>query len=526
MVEILDASGNPMRKPPQVAAFEAASGRENASLGAWSPFNYSADAALLPERDRIAARVHDIARNDGWASAALQRHLDNVIGGRFTLNARPDHVALGQTPEWAQEWSRAVESEWRNFAEDPDMFCDAARMSSLVGLFGLMFRHRIADGESLAALLWLPDRGGKFATTMQVIDPDRLSNPGDRLDREFLRGGVEIDTFGAPVRYHVRRNHPGDTGALGFSSKRFEWDVVDRETPFGRRMMIHAFDADRAGQTRGRSAFTPVLKRLHMLGKYDEAELQAAVLNAVLAAWITSPFDHEALLEMLSQQQLDPYQAARSEYYKDRRQFVPDGVQLNTLFPGEDISMPAASHPNTVFPAFIESGVRNVATALGISYEQLSMDWSKTNYSSARAALMEVWKGMIRARLGFGEQVARPIYSAWLEEAIDSGVVEMPTDAPDFNDAKAAWTRCRWIGPGRGWVDPVREAMGAQLRIEMGISTLQDEAAEQGYDWEEQLEQRKREVEKMRELDIPPPSWLTMTRFAPLDAASETGALE
>jgi hypothetical protein len=29
------------------------------------------------------------------------------------------------------------------------------------------------DGEALAAILWLP-RGGRYATAVQVIDPDRL----------------------------------------------------------------------------------------------------------------------------------------------------------------------------------------------------------------------------------------------------------------------------------------------------------------------------------------------------------------
>ena len=28
-----------------------------------------------------------------------------------------------------------------------------------------------------------------------------------------------------------------------------------------------------------------------------------------------------------------------------------------------------------------------------------------------------------------------------------------------------AYTRCKWIGQGRGWVDPVKEAQACQIRM-------------------------------------------------------------
>ena len=60
----------------------------------------------------------------------------------------------------------------------------------------------------------------------------------------------------------------------------------------------------------------------------------------------------------------------------------------------------------------------------------------------------------------------------------------------------------QWIGPGRGWVDPVKEAQACQLRMEIGLSTLENECASQGLDWEEVVEQRLREKNKLRELGL------------------------
>jgi capsid protein len=52
-------------------------------------------------------------------------------------------------------------------------------------------------------------------------------------------------------------------------------------------------------------------------------------------------------------------------------------------------------------------------------------------------------------------------------------------------------------------VDPVKEATSAQIRMDANISTLQDECAEQGQDWEEVLEQKATEMQKKTELGLP-----------------------
>ena len=42
-----------------------------------------------------------------------------------------------------------------------------------------------------------------------------------------------------------------------------------------------------------------------------------------------------------------------------------------------------------------------------------------------------------------------------------------------------------------------------------GLSTLETEAAEQGRDWEDVLDQRKIELDRFKELGIPVPAWGT-----------------
>lgn len=60
------------------------------------------------------------------------------------------------------------------------------------------------------------------------------------------------------------------------------WRRIPRETAWGRPHVVHDFDHERGAQHRGNGILTPVIQRLKMLVKYDESELEAAILNAIL----------------------------------------------------------------------------------------------------------------------------------------------------------------------------------------------------------------------------------------------------
>jgi len=142
-----------------------------------------------------------------------------------------------------------------------------------------------------------------------------------------------------------------------------------------------------------------------------------------------------------------------------------------------------------------------------MSAEQISQDWSRTNYSSARAALLEAWKTLTRRSAEFKINMATPVYAGVLNEMMDRGDLPLPMGAPSFLEARTAYAKCAWLGVARGWVDPVKEKQGAILGMDAGLSTLQRECAEQGLDYEEVIEQRAIEAQMFREKGLPPPRW-------------------
>ncbi|GBR21059.1 phage portal protein [Asaia spathodeae] len=534
---ILGPDGNPMRRAPAPAAprrrslalnggwgntpYDAAD-ITGAHMSAWNPLLWSPDVELNIYRDRIVSRVRDLVRNDGWASGTITRVLDNAIGGSFRAISKPDYRALrvktgfAFDAAWADEWGRVVDSHWRSFAEDENRYCDVGRRLTFTQICWSAMRHDLVDGDALAQVCWLPERIGRgraeYATTFNLIDPDRLSVPQNNWDMEFCRGGVQIDEWGAPIGYHIRAAHQGDWFA---AAKSQQWNFIARETAWGRPNVVHHFQTERAGQHRGGAGIlAPVVQRLKMLIKYDGTELDAAIVNAIFGAYVESPFDQEMVADALGGGEAgSAYQDLRSEFHGGNRVMLGD-VRMPMLAPGEKINTVSAARPASNFRDFEGAILRNVASGAGVSAMQVSNDWSDVNYSSARAALIEAWKTMSRRRQNFAQGFASPLRSSWLEECVTLHDLPMPAGVPKdflarhFPDLKTPLSRCKWLGPGRGYIDPVAERKGSIMGLDAGLTTLEEEIAENsGADWEETADQRAVEVRRYRELGLPLPEW-------------------
>lgn len=497
----VSAGSAPMRAQasaqPLIGSGEAFQGASLSSsdLRNWMPYPGSADADLLPDLGLLRSRSRDLTRNHGVAHSALQTQLDNVLGCGLWLAPTPDYLLLGRTRQWASEWRKKVKSLWKNYAETT--WCDAGQSLTLDGQASQIFSGTWQNGDGVALPLWLPMEGAPASTRIQIIESDRLCNPNFMYDTATLRGGIKIDKYGAPVSYFIRKVHPGDR-YWWLGGDDVQWEEIPATTGWGRRRVIHAHDKARAGQTRGIPALASVLKQFKVLGDYQGAELKASVVNAMVSMVTESAMGQESLVNLLSDNPdaLSKYTEGLS--MRNRSAINFEAGKVIPLMLGEKISGFTPARPSTAYEPFVTTVFRHIATGVNMPYELLMKDFSKTNYSSARAAMLEAWRFFMSRRQWLAFSFYQPVYELFLEEMIDVGEIE----APDFYEKKTAWCRARWIGPGRGWVDPYKEAQAAELRMDIRLSNLEKECAEQGEDWEEVLEQAAEEEKKLKELGL------------------------
>ena len=502
---ILAADGTPMRRSTTGAfgdtAFDAAS--RDKELRNWKPQSESADSAMLREIGTIVPRSDDLVRNEPLAKSGISASVDSVVGSGLMPRPAPDWLALGKTKEWADEWSRKTRGLFVGFLHS--RYFDVTRTGSFHDQTRLHFRTKLVKGESLALPLWVENSNSPWHTAFLSVDPDRISNPQWMPDSDIMRGGIEIDQYGGPVAIHVQKAHPADA-QFGFVNN-WEWERIPVETEWGRRQVLHIFDKDKADQHRGLTALSAVMGDFKVLHDYKKAELDAAIANALVAAVTKSP-------TMTFEETVALFGGDSTQYLKERSEFIlkmRSGAVL-PMFPGESMESYDPNRPNTAFGPFVDSIIKHIAAGLDLPYEILMRDFTKGNYSSIRAAFMQAWKTFATARELLITQWADPVYELWLEEAIDSDRVEADDD---WWENRAAWTNCRWLGDGKGWLDPVREGQAAQLRIAAGISTFEDECMEQGKDWEEVFAQRAVEQQRMRELGLDTATILQTVAIAP-----------
>lgn len=471
----------------------------DARLSTWYPRAGSADADTLDDLALITPRARDLVRNNPIAAGVEQTMTDNVVGSQLRLCASPQYRMLKKDKEWAMAWANATEDEFATWADTTD--CDAARTQTLLGLTVQALSGALINGDALALVMWVPRADSRWSTRLQMIEADRLATPPWLTYKTNIRNGVEIDELGAPVAYWISKKHPGDKNAVVLASQD-NWERVPAFTAWGRRRVIHLYDKKRSGQSRGKSIFASVMREFKVAGEYLGHELQAAASNALIAAFLESDLDPQSVSEIFGTDQESALSYWKQVSDTTHRRKMEGGMMLNLPL-GTKLSGYNPNRPNTAFDAFMESVMRHMAAGLNMPYELVLKDFSRTNYSSARAALLEAWRYFQSKRRWLQDHWLNPIFEAWLEEAINAKRVE----APDYYDNRYAYNRCRWIFSGRGWVDPVKEVAAVEKRLALCISTQQDECAEQGKDFEDVQEQRIREfnlaLNKVEPLGLP-----------------------
>lgn len=429
------------------------SGRGRRAM-AWSPGNPGAIAALLFTGDALRTRSRDLVRRNAWANASLEAFVANAVG----TGIKPQ----SQIQDEAQR--TAVQALWLDWTDE----ADAAGLTDFYGLQALACRALLEGGECLVRLR--PRRledGLSVPLQLQLLEPEHLPLT---LNREqpngnVVRAGIEFDNLGRRVAYHLYPSHPQD-GALAPMSRQGGMETVRIPA----REILHLFRPLRPGQIRGEPWLARALVKLNELDQYDDAELVRKKTAALFAAFITRAGPEDPL----------PGDVPTSTPGVSVTSLEPGTMQF--LDPGEDIAFSQPADVGASYEAFLRVQFRAVASAMGITYEQLTGDLTGVNYSSIRAGLLEFRRRceMIQhSVLVF--QLCRPIWNAWMDAAVFAGAIELP----GYRRRKRTYRACKWIPQGWSWVDPEKEFKAVILAIRAGLLSRAQAVSSFGYDAEE-----------------------------------------
>lgn len=419
----------------RAAAGHLARHYEAAQLGrrtsGWNRNRGDANAVTAAALAELRMHARDLVRNTGWARRGRQVIANSTVG--WGIVPRPEGTLAARASEVWKAWANATT-------------CETTGRHTFYSLQALVMRAVAESGECL--IRFRPRRsedGLPLPLQLQVLEADYLDTSKDLAVGDSggpIIQGVEFDAVGRRKAYWLFSEHPGNSRAASVSKRIPAEDV------------IHVYYCDRPGQVRGPSWFGAAIVPLKDLDAFEDAELMRQKIAACFAAFVTDV--DGAGVGVGEANAADPLVET----------FEPG--MISYLKPGQTVAM--ANPPTVVESGFTVRHLRKVAAALGVTYEDLTGDYSQVNYSSARMA-----------RLGFVStvrdwqwnmlipQLCAPVWQRVMEVAKLAGMIPEvpPTD---------------WTAPSLPMIDPNKEADGYMKSVQTGMMTPSEMVREQGGD--------------------------------------------
>lgn len=414
----------------------------------------SVNAANSPEVRRILRnRSRYEVANNSYARGIVLTLANDVVGTGPRLQMLTDDAEANRRIEQSfHRWARAV-----NLAEK----LRTLRMA------------QTQDGESFAVLISNPTLPTQIQLDLRLIEADQVATPDLQWSDPRATDGIVFDASGNPVQYHILRRHPGEGTGAGREADRIPAEAV-----------LHLFRTDRPGQRRGIPEITPALPLFAMLRDYSLATLDAAKAAAYYAGIIHTDAPPNGETEPI--EALDPIELERNTLLT-----MPGGWRMSQL---------QAEQPTGTYAEFKREILNEIARCLNMPFNVAAGNSSSYNYASGRLDHQTYFKSLRIDQSRLELVVLDRILAAWLDEAVLVGDL-LPADQGPFVN----WPH-QWFWDGHEHVDPAKEANAQATRLASFTTTLADEYARRGQDWETQLRQRAKELALMQQLGMSPVS--------------------
>jgi lambda family phage portal protein len=431
---------------------------------------------MLLHRVREICRHHD--RNSCVFHGILDRWVDNTVGAGFGLrpNVKGD-----------KGWNEAARDILK---QNLGPAIDRRGMLDLTGFARTGLRALGTDGDFLLA------HGADG--TVQGVEAHQIGTPIEGAG-EGVVNGVKVDKAGKPLGFYIHDQSYG--GYL--------------QIPAGEARYVNAGDVEhvayrtRFTQTRGIPVLAAGLSHFDRTDAYMDNEALAAEIDSCMVAFI----EKQALdMTMLDPSKMEAW--ARDGTARILQKFEPGMIFQGDR--GDKLTSLGGKRPGVQFDPYITMSMRILGCAIGMPLELVLLDFSKANFSSIRAALLqsyrmfECWQGFLRDR------VYLPIYRRQILRAIAKKQLTLRDDA----------FAVRVFPPKWAWINPLQEIQALDLAIRTGAETITSELERRGTTRAEYIATRKEELEELREAAIPTTGAATAAPAAPGEAAGKNNVIE
>jgi lambda family phage portal protein len=480
-----------LRRAQARRVLRAYSGAEPSRLTASKkPRNQSADTELGGPfgANQLRAWARMLVRDNAWAWGVVDTFVNSVVGKGIDIQSAYESPAGGDL-ELVNERRDDV---WQRWCE----VCEINGQYTFAEIQQMAMREIVEAGEILIRMVTVDQkfRGiyRPVPLALELIEADRLAEEKDthRLpltENHRINRGVEIDELGRAVAYWIYPNHPTDPYTMRGDPVRIDASEI-----------IHLFNRQRVGQTRGITMFAPVVPWIRDLGMYVENELQASAVASCFTVAIKSDGPVGGFNPPTTES------GSTADMDGNRYEYLQPGMVMH-LRPNESIESANPGRPNSASEPWIRLMLRGISVGTGLSYEIVARDYSQTNYSSNRASQLEDRRRFRRWQQYLITRLNQRVWDRFVQAAAFADVAGFPTMVELLaNPRKAA--PCEHLPPSWEWVDPQAEQQSSEAGIKAFQTTYMDELAGRGKNWRQVFYQRSKEETLLKQLGLASPT--------------------
>lgn len=435
----------------------------------WYAPSSDANVELMGALIWLRNRSRDLARNNPHAANALEQLTGSTVGTGIVPQAKTGNRKIDET----------IDREWPYFVEQ----CDTPQRLDFYGMQALNMRSTAESGEGIVRYRpRLPQANLRVPLQLQLLEADFLDQTRTMgLVNGHVMQGVQFDDMGRRVAYWLFSYHPG--GVLILNPR---GGIISQPVPADQ--ILHSYRQLRPGQVRGIPWLAPSMMAFRDLDDYRDAEGVRKKIEACVAAFVTqqegisgSPLGVKGS-DPLMRQQVESFQPGMIEYLK----------------PGQDVKFnnPMASGG---YREYVTAEAQRIAAGIGMPPELMTGDMSQTTYSSWRGGMLSFRQTVEGYRwLTLVPMFCQPVRKRFIDTLVLQG--KIPPAA--LEDPKLNIYATNWTAPKFESVDPLKDTMSDLKRIRMGVLTLTEAIAQNGYDPDQQLAEIARINAKLDKLEI------------------------
>jgi len=458
--------------------FDAASRSPEAMRHWHAADGLSADAALSATvRHIVISRARYECANNGYADGIIQTLAEDAVGTgprlQLFLSESPD---LQPREKNARASLQRREMRFRDWSEQIDL-TEKLKLARIA---------KARDGEVFLRIVRNPKISGAAQFDVVLFEAEQV---GSRIISEYADyyedgtikefDGIQYDRFGNPSAFRFWKVHPGATG-IGF--------ITDDSVLVPADKVIQYAHIMRPGQHRGLSEIASTLNIFNDLRRYTNAVLSAAETAAEISFLLhtDTPADADEYDGNAKQQSPIKFMDV-VELVRNAGLALPEGWDANQM---------KTEHPQDKYVDFVDAKIAEAARPLSMPFAIAKGDCSKSNYASGRLDHQIYHKKIFGER----KRIERNILNRLLNEFESFDRIAFPADYQDEN-----FVLHSWMWDGFEHVDPVKEANAQAIRLKNHTTTLAEECAREGKDYELVLRQIAREAQLAAELGLTAP---------------------